>query len=103
MRWWLAPAKFKASVVRTVAKVAYEFGLAFHFEAEALRYAAIACPVTLVAGGRSTREAHAVIRILDGVLADSRVVTIPAAKHMMPFTHQDAVLACIRTHLSTAK
>lgn len=99
IRWWLAPARYKESVVRTVSKVAYEFGLIFHGEADAAQYTALTCPVTLVAGGRSTREAHAVVRILDSVLPDSQVVTITDAKHMMPFTHQAQVLAEIRTHL----
>ena len=99
LKWAFAARKFRESVLRTVPKVAHEFRYLSRLERGTSHYGALTCPVTLLAGGRSTRAAHAVIDILDDQLPDSRVTRIPAAGHMAPFTHKEKTFDLLCDHL----
>ena len=99
LKWAFSSRKFRDSVLRTVPKVAHEFRYLSRLETGTSSYGAITCPVTLVAGGRSTRAAHAVVDILDDQLPDCRVARIAAAGHMAPFTHRETTFDLLCEHL----
>ncbi len=100
MKWRLSPARFRKEVVRTVAKVAHEFGTMFDNSLTPGDYAGIGCPVTLIRGGRSPRPATAVVDILHASMAHAELHDIPSAGHMSPFTHKGCVNGLIEGHLS---
>lgn len=100
LKWRLSPGHLKAEVIRTMPKVAYEFRGMFEFAPDIERYREIACPVSLLAGGKSRRTALAVIAVLTRLLPSARTVTIPAAGHMSPFTHKHDILAQLQNHLA---
>lgn len=99
VRWACSPSRFKHSVMRTVPKVAHEFRSVFKQDNDPAMYVHLVCPVTLVSGARSTRAAHASAEILRAHLPDSRIISVPRAGHMIPFTHPAAVFDLLLQHL----
>lgn len=100
LKWRLSPSRFRKEVIRTIAKVAHEFGGMFENDLTPGDYASIGCPVTIIRGGRSPRPATAVVDILHEAIVQSEVLDIPAAGHMSPFTHKDCVNGLVEGHLS---
>lgn len=92
LRWRLAPRKFREAVVATVAKVADEFRGIYELHATPQDYGNITCPVTLARGGRTRPPAHAVVELLLSAIGHSKLVEIPSAGHMSPYTHKTEVL-----------
>ena len=99
LKWWLAARRMHVEVSRTIPKVAHEFREMFRFPVPVQAYADIGCPVTFVYGKRTRRPAKAVIDVLHQVLPQSVVLGIPAAGHMSPFTHKQAVIDLLEAHL----
>ena len=99
LKWRLAPKRFRASVTRTVAKVADEFRGIYRHSADHDEYRLIDCPVTLIRGMRTQRPAKAVIDILAGMLPNASVIDVPGAGHMSPFTHPDTIRGLCLSHL----
>lgn len=102
-QWRMSPERFRAEVIRTVAKVAHEFQGVFDLDLSPGGYGAIDCPVTLVRGGRSPRAASAIVDILRQCMRRAELQEIPKAGHMSPFTHPQDVAALIRAHLVRAE
>lgn len=100
LKWRLSPSRFRNEVVRTVPKVAHEFTMMFENNGVPDDYSRIGCPVTLIRGGRSPRAAAAVVEILKGTMSQARVLDIPSAGHMSPFTHKQEVGRLICSHLA---
>lgn len=99
VKWWLAPAKLKGSVIATIGKVAQEFAFVDAIEADPQAYARIDMPVRLIMGSRTRRPAKAVIAVLEKTLPDVHTCVVEGAGHMCPITHKSAVNALIRAHV----
>jgi pimeloyl-ACP methyl ester carboxylesterase len=103
LRWWLAPKKLKAPVMETVDKVALEFAAIEAQTVESLApYQALRVSTLLLYGAKTRRPAKAVVEVLSETLPLSRAQAIPAAGHMSPFTHRDAVNALLLAHIREA-
>lgn len=98
--WWLMPRRQKASVVRTVAKVAHEFGMVGGTKTALDAYRAIASPVRLIAGSRTRASARAAVDVLLAALPNAHVRVVQGAGHMSPITHPDAVSALVVEHVT---
>ncbi|MFP4537431.1 MAG: alpha/beta fold hydrolase [Dichotomicrobium sp.] len=99
MKWWLAPARIKRGVIATIGKVAKEFELVQHMDADLSDYRAIGAPTRLVMGARTRAPAKAVIDILAHTLPHAELKTVPRAGHMSPLTHPGAVNPLVLAHL----
>lgn len=99
LNWRLAPARFRDEVLRTIHKVAWEFGTMFDAREMPADYAGIDCPVTLIAGGKSPGPALQVCRLLESVLPHVTFADIPAAGHMSPLTHPNDIRLIVERHL----
>ncbi|MBC7895773.1 MAG: alpha/beta fold hydrolase [Cytophagaceae bacterium] len=100
IRWWLMPRRQKASIVRTVTKVAHEFGMIGGTTIALDAYRAIASPVRLIAGSRTRATARAAVDVLSAALPNAHVRVVEGAGHMSPFTHADAVSALVVEHVT---
>jgi pimeloyl-ACP methyl ester carboxylesterase len=98
-RWWLMSRKARANVVRTIGKVASEFGLIGRLETPMSAYAAIDAPATLLVGERTRSSARAVIDVLADLLPNARMAELGGAGHMSPLTHPKLVNDLITEHL----
>jgi len=98
--WRGSPERFRSEVIKTVAKVAYEFQGVFDLDHSPGDYGVIDCPVTLVRGGRSPRAASVIVDILKNALPQAELEEIADAGHMSPFTHQQHVAALVQAHLA---
>jgi pimeloyl-ACP methyl ester carboxylesterase len=99
-RWWLMPRRQKAYVVRTVTKVAHEFGMIGGTITTLEAYGAITAPVRLVAGSRTRATARAAVDVLSAALPNAHVRIVEGAGHMSPITHADAVSALVVEHVA---
>lgn len=95
LRWWLMPKRQKSSIVRTVTKVAHEFGMIGSTAVPLDAYRALTPSVRLVVGSNTPRSAWAVVEVLSKALPDAHVRVVKGAGHMSPFTHVDQVCALI--------
>ncbi|WP_417320706.1 alpha/beta fold hydrolase [Emcibacter sp.] len=102
LKWRLAPKKFRAEVHRTMPKVAYEFGNMYRYDQKPGDYAFINCPVTLVCGSKTTRQARAVTEVLGQALGQAETHILDGAGHMSPFTHPEPVYHLVKDHLEKA-
>ncbi|MBX2806429.1 MAG: alpha/beta hydrolase [Hyphomicrobiales bacterium] len=101
LRWWLTPRKLKDRVLETVDKVAMEFGAIRDAEQPDLDKARKLSASVLMAYGAKTRPiAIDVIKALNEVLPNSRIVRLAGASHMGPMTHPDKVNAIIEAHIA---
>ena len=99
LKWRFAPRRFRASVIRTVGKVADEFRGIYAHSTDHDEYRTINCPVTLIRGMRTQRPAKAVIDILAELLPSASVIDVPGAGHMSPFSHPDTIRGLCLSHL----
>lgn len=99
LKWRLAPKRFRVEVLRSINKVAYEFQTMFDFKQSASDYAAITCPISLLAGERSPRPVLKVTDLLENAIPQARCIRIDSAGHMSPFTHQNEVNELILTEM----
>lgn len=99
LRWWLTPAKIKASIVDTVGKVAKEFALVDRIDVDLAEYAAIRAPARLILGARTRAPAKAVVDVLLRTLPTAHLRVIQGAGHMSPITHTEQVNALILEHI----
>ncbi|MDH5377385.1 MAG: alpha/beta hydrolase [Gammaproteobacteria bacterium] len=100
MKWMFAPKKFRAGVVRSIAKVAHEFGSIPNYTAMAEDYRSINIPVTLVQGNKTTNAAKAMNQILMNKLPNSQSLTLPGAGHLSPYTHPKEITSALEKHLA---
>ncbi|MBC7896272.1 MAG: hypothetical protein H7066_12730, partial [Cytophagaceae bacterium] len=100
IRWGLMPRRQKASIVRTVTKVAHEFGMIGGTNIALDAYGSIASPVRLIAGSRTRATARAAVDVLSAALPNAHVRVVDGAGHMSPFTHADAVSALVVEHVT---
>lgn len=103
VRWWLMPRKARASIVKTVGKVAAEFAMIEAMPWVPAEYAAIGAPAQLVMGARTTPAAKAVIEVLAGVLPRVKVRVVRGAGHMSPVTHREEVAGLIARHIDECR
>jgi len=99
-RWWLAPARLRRGVLDTIDKVAKEFALIEHIDADLADYRAIVAPARLIMGERTRAPAKAVIDILMDTLPDIELRTVPRAGHMSPLTHPGEVNPLVLEHVA---
>ncbi len=65
-------------------------------------YQALCCPVLLVTGEASPLPSRRVVERLTQAMSHARTVTVPAAGHMGPLTHPDAVNAAFVAFLEAS-
>lgn len=88
--WAMTPEKARAAVIRSMPKVAAEWGLMFEAKADLEALAALDPPVTLIVGERTRTPARAVSAVLARTLPHATVHTIAGAGHMSALTHRGA-------------
>lgn len=99
-RWWLAPGRVKRGVLETIDKVAKEFALIEHMDADLAHYRAIDAPTRLIRGERTRAPARAVIDVLMETLPRAELRVVPRAGHMSPITHPGALIPLVSEHLA---
>lgn len=99
MRWAMAPRAFRAAVVQTMEKVAFEFSLLSELRDNSEQFRSLDMNVTIVSGEKSPAPALAVVEILEQTLPNCRHKVIPGAGHMSPFTHRDQIRKLVTEHL----
>lgn len=100
LRWWLMPSRQKDYVVRTVTKVAHEFGMIGGTNIPLDAYRALTSPVRLIAGSRTRASARAAVEVLSAALPNAHVRIVEGAGHMSPITHADAVSTLVVEHIT---
>lgn len=103
VRWWLMAKRQKDTIIRSVPKVAHEFGMIGGNTVALDAYRAVTAPVRLIVGGRTRASASAVVDVLSRSLPHAHQRVVQGAGHMSPFTHADAVSALIVEHITAAR
>jgi pimeloyl-ACP methyl ester carboxylesterase len=103
LRWWLMPAKAKASVISTMTKVCEEFAMLSRAPSRTDGYKLISAPVRLIVGQNTKAPARAVTEVLSGALPRVHVKQIKGAGHMSPFTHTKQVNRLIAEHIEACE
>jgi len=102
LRWLLMPRRQREGIVRTVDKVAHEFGAIERLSISAAQYAELIAPVRLIVGERSPLAARGVTELLSRSLPLVDVVRLDAG-HMSPFTHRDLVNGLVEGHIEAVE
>jgi pimeloyl-ACP methyl ester carboxylesterase len=86
-----------------MGKVRFEWTTAFDKPLPSANISALAMPILLLTGSRSTAAARGVFRILYGMLPRAKVVELPDLGHMGPVTHPEKVNEAIVAFLERVK
>jgi pimeloyl-ACP methyl ester carboxylesterase len=100
--WQALPLNARASIVRSMPKVAVEWASMFEGSDDRSQIRRISAPVLLVKGGLTRKSASDVLDCLKQLLPNARKVEIASAGHMSPQTHSAEICAAIRAHIGGA-
>jgi len=100
--WWLMSRRLRAGILDTIHKVADEFRTMFELDHRLAEYRAVDCPTTVIAGSRTRRPASLVAELVAGAIDGARLLEIPGAGHMSPFTHRPWLRAALEEHVAAS-
>jgi pimeloyl-ACP methyl ester carboxylesterase len=93
----------QARLAAQIAGVSANFTAVFAETASADDYCRVRIPTLVMHGGRSPRPAQRVAELTAAAVADSVVVALPDAGHMMPLTHAAAVANALTAHIEASR
>jgi pimeloyl-ACP methyl ester carboxylesterase len=101
--WSKTPEAGRLAIAKGMGKVRFEWTTAFDKPLPSTNISALAMPILLLTGSRSTAAARGVVRLLHGLLPQAKVVELPGLGHMGPVTHPEKVNAAIVAFLDHLK
>jgi pimeloyl-ACP methyl ester carboxylesterase len=90
-------------MIEHVEKVAFDFVAVLAEEDVAAAASAIRVPTLLFSGGLSPYMTQRIVGRLSSLIAGAEVRHLPAAGHMMPFSHADKICPEILRHIARAE
>jgi len=93
--WSRMPEKHRESALLSASKVLHDWNAAFAFDPAPRQLASIAPQTLLVRGDRSPQPMIRLVDALHHLLPGSRMSVVPGAGHLLPITHERALLEAL--------
>lgn len=101
--WSQTPEAGRLTIANRMGKVRFEWTTIFDKPLPSANISALAMPILLLTGSRSTAAARGVIRLLYGLLPQAEVLELPGLGHMGPVTHPEKVNEAITAFIERVK
>ena len=97
--WSALRPSVQAMLTRWVYKAPLDFGALIHEPTPAAAYASLNIPTLVMRGEHAPAPTRLIAESLSSLMPDAKLIVVPDAGHMGPFTHAQAVNAKIAEHI----